>query len=57
MASTGHLGDRIVEQFQRTFVHRVVGHRDLAGVLINHIAPQTLQESHAAHHIAGVPWT
>ena len=51
----GHFGNRVVEQLQGLFVRRVLGHMGLAGGLIDHIAPQTLQEAHATDHVAGVP--
>ncbi len=51
----GHVGDRVVQQFQRLRVELTIGDARLAGGLVDDVAPQALQETHGSDHVAGVP--
>ena len=50
-----HVGDGVVEQLEGLQIRLVLAHAHLAGGLVDHVAPQALQEAHAADHVAGVP--
>ena len=51
----GDLGDRAGHEATRLVVRGLVGDRELAGLLIDHVTPQALQESLGADDGAGLP--